>query len=125
MKTFIPHLKENGLSPQQWRVIRSLVENDGQSMSELSEACYLLKPSMSRIAQNLVSRNIIQKKRASIDQRESRIFLTKKGHKLFEEIEPGSERRYKKITDQFGSGKLELLYELLDDLVKSLDEKKD
>ena len=34
---------------------------------------------------------------------------------------PESEARYKHITEIFGYGKLELLYELLDELVDKLD----
>ncbi len=121
MKKFIPSLKEHGLSPQQWRVIRSLEQEDGLEISELSKRCYLLMPSMSRIVQNLETRELIMRRIVESDQRRSVLFITPKARKLFQEIAPKSIERYDHITNQFGKQKLELLYELLDDLVVSLN----
>ncbi|MFT6712546.1 MAG: hypothetical protein ACJATO_002937 [Arenicella sp.] len=41
---------------------------------------------------------------------------------MFKEIEPKSAERYEFITQQFGEEKLEQLYQLLEDLVVSLEE---
>ena len=49
MKKFLPSLRANNLSSQQWRVIRALREKDGQDLSELSARCFLLMPSLSHI----------------------------------------------------------------------------
>lgn len=122
MKTFIPTLKEHGMTPQQWRVIRALEQEDGLEISELSKRCFLLKPSMSRIAQNLESRGLIERRKVTNDQRKSAIYLTQEGYLLREQVAPRSLERYEFITEQFGYGKLELLYELLDDLVESLND---
>ena len=46
MKKFIPTLKKHDLSPQQWRVIRFLEQEDGLEMSELAERCFLMVPSL-------------------------------------------------------------------------------
>ena len=125
MKKFIPHLREYDLSPQQWRVLRVLFETDGLEMSVISERCYLLMPSLSRIIQNLEARKLISRRISEKDQRRSIISLTESGVKLVELIAPKSEERYAHITETFGYGKLELLYELLDELVVKLDESKD
>ena len=125
MKKFIPHLREYDLSPQQWRVLRILFETDGLEMSVISERCYLLMPSLSRIIQNLEARQLISRRISEKDQRRSIISLTDAGVKLVELIVPKSEERYAHITETFGYGKLELLYELLDELVVKLDESKD
>ena len=121
MKKFIPSLKEQGLSPQQWRVIRTLEQQNGLEISELAERCYLLMPSMSRIVQNLESRQLIERRSVASDQRKSALFITPKGLDLFQLIAPKSAERYGHITQEFGYGKLELLYQLLDELVVSLN----
>jgi CRISPR/Cas system CSM-associated protein Csm2 small subunit len=41
---------------------------------------------------------------------------------LFETLSPVNEARYAYITEKFGYGKLELLYELLEELVEKIDE---
>jgi len=122
MSKFIPSLKEHGLSAQQWRAIRSLDQEDGIEISELSKRCYLLKPSMSRIVQNLEGRELIERRSVATDQRRTALFLTQAGRDLVMQVAPKSEERYQFISHQFGNGKLELLQELLDDLVSAISE---
>lgn len=122
MKKFLPSLKEHNLSSQQWRVIRALEQTDGLELSALSERCYLLMPSLSRIIQNLEARKLVRREAVETDQRRSAIFLTEEGRGLFYLVAPHSVERYEFISEKFGPGKLELLYELLDELVEKIDE---
>lgn len=121
MRKFIPILRSHDLSPEQWRVIRALKLDGALEMAELSQRCFLLAPSMSRIAQNLVNREIVIRKSVANDQRRSKLELTKKGLMLFNEVAPESGEQYLKIKQAFGTEKLESLYELLNELVESLD----
>ena len=123
MKTFIPHLREHDLTPQQWRVLRALFETEGLELSEVSRRCYLLMPSLSRIVQNLEKRALIRRTVSESDQRRSIIALSEEGLVLVTKMMPESEARYQHITETFGYGKLELLGELLDELVEKLEEK--
>ncbi|MBT3833857.1 MAG: homoprotocatechuate degradation operon regulator HpaR [Gammaproteobacteria bacterium] len=123
MKKFIPSLRENGLSSQQWRVIRALNEEEGLDITELAHRCFLLMPSLSRIIQNLEKRKLVIRNQSSSDNRKSVISITAPGKKLFQKIAPKSVERYDLITEKFGYGKLELLYELLDELIEKIDEK--
>ena len=122
MRKFTPALREHGLSAQQWRVIRVLVEEDALDASELAERCALLLPSLSRILQNLHRRGLIDRQVDADDQRRTLISITPAGRELFATLSPLNEARYAYITEKFGYGKLELLYELLDELVAKLDE---
>jgi len=103
MSKFIPSLKEHGLSAQQWRAIRSLDQEDGIEISELSKRCYLLKPSMSRIVQNLEARKLIERRGVASDQRRTALFVTQAGRNLVAQVAPKSEERYQFISEQFGS----------------------
>lgn len=125
MKEFIPSLKEFGLTPQQWRVIRSLEQHGEQPLSTLAENCFLLMPSLSRIVQNLEAREFVRRKAVTGDQRSSMIVLSASGKELFKQIAPRSAERYERITERFGYGKLELLYELLEELVDRLDDEQE
>jgi homoprotocatechuate degradation regulator HpaR len=123
MKKFIPTLKEYNLTPQQWRVIRALEHESGLDISTLAERCHLLMPSLSRIINHLAKENIIERQVSDSDQRRSKILLTAQGLELFSKVAPKSVERYIEIEEKYGARKLELLYELLDDLVKTLEEK--
>lgn len=126
MRTFLPHLKANGLTAQQWRVLRALSdagENDGRGweMTRLAQTCYLLMPSVSRIIQHLERRSLITRQVSTADLRCTQIRLTSEGARLVEIMAPQSEERYAHITRVYGYGKLELLYELLDELTEKLN----
>jgi homoprotocatechuate degradation regulator HpaR len=120
MQEFIPHLRAHDLSAQQWRVLRALQEEDELDATEIAERCALLMPSLSRILQNLERRELISRATSARDQRRSLVSLTGNGRELFEKIAPLSEERYQTITEKFGYGKLELLYELLDELIEKI-----
>ncbi|MBB1274628.1 homoprotocatechuate degradation operon regulator HpaR [Psychromonas sp. SR45-3] len=122
MKKFIPSLKEHGLTPQQWRVIRALEHENGLDISTIAERCYLLMPSLSRIITFLVKEKLVERQASEHDQRRSKILLTDLGRELFAKIAPKSIERYIAIEEKFGVRKLELLYELLDDLIQTLEE---
>jgi len=122
MKKFSPALKAHGLSPQQWRVIRVLVEEEALDATEIAERAALLMPSLSRILQNLHKRGLLSRHMSDDDQRRAIISITDPGRALFETLSPINEARYAFITEKFGYGKLELLYELLDELVEKIDE---
>jgi len=122
MAEFIPALQEHGLSPQQWRTLRVLEQEDGLDMSEVAKRCHLLLPSLSRIIQNLEARDLISRQSVADDQRKNALFITKQGLALFAVIAPKSAERYQMITRQFGEEKLEQLYQLLEDLITTLEE---
>ena len=121
MRKFIPILRSHDLSPEQWRVIRALKLDGALELTELSRRCFLLAPSMSRIAQNLEKREIVIRKPVKSDQRRSELELSKKGETLFNEVAPESSDQYSIIKESFGTEKLESLYRLLNELVDSLD----
>lgn len=122
LKMFIPHLRAHGLSTQQWRVMRALAEADALDVSELADACSLLRPSVSRIIPNLEGRGIIRRKPCRQDSRRSLVSITQKGRRLIAQIAPESEARYDWIEARFGRDNLYQLYDLLHKLVESLDD---
>jgi len=122
LKMFIPHLRAHDLSTQQWRVMRALAEVDALDVSELAEACSLLRPSVSRIIPNLEGRGIIRRKACSQDSRRSLVSITQKGRRLIAQIAPESEARYDWIESRFGRHNLYELYDLLHKLVEALDD---
>ena len=125
MQEFTPHLREHGLSTQQWRVLRALEEEPSCDATEIARRCALLMPSLSRILQNLEARGLVSRVPAKDDLRRTLVSITEDGLALFEIIAPLQEDRYEQITERFGYGKLELLYELLDELIEKVGEKPD
>ncbi len=121
MSQFRPMLREHGVTEQQWRVLRALVDLVEVEVTELAKRSYILSPSLSRILQNLEERGLVKRLAVQSDQRRARISISEKGRRLFDAIAPYSEAHYDKIEAAFGKNKLSELHTLLRELATSLD----
>lgn len=122
MSRFRPMLRRNGLTEQQWRVIRALAEFGPIDAGELAQRSFLLAPSLTRILQFLETGNMIRRSADASDQRKSVVALSAKGRALFERIAPESERLYAQMEAAFGEDRLRALYELLADFYTTLEQ---
>ena len=86
----------------------------------ISKHCALLMPSLSRILKNLEARELVIRVPSAEDLRRTHIEISDRGRSLFKLIAPLQELRYESLTERFGYGKLELLYELLEELVEKV-----
>ena len=120
MARFRPMLRDHGLTEQQWRVIRALVDTGGADVGELARKSCLLAPSLTRILQHLESRSLIKRTQNSTDNRRAIISLTAGGRRLFNKIGPRLESLYRVIEDEFGMERLEALYTLLAEFYETL-----
>ena len=121
MARFRPLLRDHGLTEQQWRVIRALVDAGGADIGELARKSCLLAPSLTRILQYLESESLIKRTQNSADNRRVIISLTAKGRRLFNKIAPRLESLYKVIEDEFGIQRLEALYTMLAEFYETLE----
>ncbi|GLR86740.1 homoprotocatechuate degradation operon regulator HpaR [Bradyrhizobium iriomotense] len=120
MRQFRPSLRQNGLTEQQWRILRALAAIDAVEVTELARTAFLLGPSLSRILRDLEARHLIERKTAKEDQRRSMVSISEKGVKLMAVVAPTSEAIYAEITRRFGARKLTELQEMLGELEQCL-----
>lgn len=72
----------------EWRVIAHLAQNKNVSVREVHERVDMDKSKVSRAAATLESAGLIEKRIAGADKRLVELQLTRKGRKVFSEIEP-------------------------------------
>ncbi len=120
MRRFRPGLRKDGVTEQQWRVLRALSQSGALEVTELARATCLLAPSLSRILPDMESRQLISRKRAEGDLRRAVISLERKGLRLIANHATFSEAVYEDIARRFGVGRLEQLFVLLRELEDSL-----
>lgn len=118
MQQFRPHLREKGLSEQQWRVIRALAEAGSMDINALGEVCQIHPASLSRMLPNLERDGRIERRTDRDDQRYTIVSITAKGKALFQRIAKESEQIYASIERRIGSRELNTLYELLDKAIR-------
>ncbi len=118
MQQFRPHLRARGLSEQQWRVVRALVETGSMEINALREACQIHPASLSRMLPNLEKDGRIERRADRDDQRYTIVSITAKGRTLFERVAKESEEIYRAIERRIGSHDVKLLYDLLDKTIR-------
>lgn len=118
MVHFRPSLHEIGLTEQQWRIIRILSENEELESNQLADLSCILKPSLTGIINRMIEQNLIKKRKDLDDQRISLVSLTDQGKKCFAAQVIKMEEIYRHIQDQYGTEKMQQLFELLEDLRK-------
>lgn len=70
------------ITPEQWTVLSFLWRQDGVSQQKLCDATFKDKPSMTRLIDNLVKQNLVERKSTPTDRRSNLILLTAKGAEI-------------------------------------------
>jgi homoprotocatechuate degradation regulator HpaR len=124
MQRFRPSIYAHNLTDQQWRVIRALAEVDSLEIHALGKSCCIHPASLSRILPNLSKRGLISRRSNAADQRRAVISITPKGRALLEKTSPISGRVYAELARDIGPERLELAYQVLEEVVAALEAKK-
>lgn len=114
MHRFRPHLRQHGLTEQQWRILRALAERSEMEMLDLAVQCCIAPPSLSRTIPALVERGLVKRKVNPNDQRRMVVRLTPAGQALFKAMSQESERIYAGITQEVGDEQMARLYQVLE-----------
>ncbi len=118
MANFRPILGEHGLTEQQWRVIRALVEVNGLESKALAEQTLILQPSLTGIVDRLERDGLVERKKDRGDGRKTSVWMTRKAKRLYGRIIPLLEAEYNDMQDRFSKKKWELLYDSLFQLIQ-------
>ena len=86
----IKRFKQAGIdiTPEQWILLSSLYENDGQSQIDLANGSFKNAPTVSRIIDLLCNKGLTQRERFDGEKRRYKIVLTAKGKKIVERAFP-------------------------------------
>lgn len=109
-------LKKEGLTEQQWRVMRILNDHGPMIIAELTKLSCIHKASMSRIVASLESSGLLEKGQSADDARASVMALSKAGNSMMQRMVPIASRIYDGIIADLGVEKYRQLLTLLQDL---------
>lgn len=114
MARFRPILRAHGLTEQQWRILRALVDEDGLDATQLSDRTLISMPSLTRILRGMEAAELLARAASRDDNRRRPVHITIAGKALFRTIAPHSEAAYAGIESVLPDGTLESLYTALD-----------
>jgi len=123
MQRFRPMLHHHGVTEQQWRVIRALVESEATDIGALAEQCCILPASLSRIVDTLEEKKLVARRAHAADQRRVVVEVTGAGRRLFQAVAPHSEAHYREIAGLVGAERLDAFYAMLDEIINRLEAK--
>ncbi len=114
-----PHLREQGLSDQQWRVLRVLDAHsgDGLETGRIAREAQLLGPSLSGVLARMERDGLVVRQRDPADARRSVVLPTPQGRALVQALSAPIEAHYGHLETHLGQDKLAQLYDLLDELI--------
>jgi homoprotocatechuate degradation regulator HpaR len=110
---FRPVFQAQGVTEQQWRVLRTLSTATEVSVTALAKAVFLSGPSLSRILKDLLGRGLILRRANPADQRLGLISITPVGREVISAVAPGAYRAADEIQTLYGPERMERLQTLL------------
>jgi homoprotocatechuate degradation regulator HpaR len=117
---FRPLLHANGLTEQQWRVVRVLADMGALEPRQISELCQLSSPSLAGVLARMEEVGLVSRRRLEHDQRRVLVSLTSRSRTLAARMAPQIDAVYAKIDGDLGNEASKHLYEVLDEVVVKL-----
>jgi homoprotocatechuate degradation regulator HpaR len=116
-----PSLRQQGLSDQQWRVLRVLGEHAhdsaGVETGRVAKEAFLLGPSLTGVLARMESAGLIERQRCVQDARRTVVRATVQGLAKVEALSESIEAHYAWMEAQVGKPTLVNLYALLDQVI--------
>jgi homoprotocatechuate degradation regulator HpaR len=120
MAQFRPILNENGVTEQQWRILRALLTRGALEPRQLCEMCQISSPSIAGVLLRMEEAGLVDRERMADDQRRVRVSLTARSRQLGRRMIPAIEARYTRIEQHVGVETLQQAYDVLDALLVPL-----
>ncbi len=120
IRQFRPVLNAHGVTEQQWRVLRVLVERGPTEPRELVMLCGISSPSMAGMLARMDDLGWVARKPMAGDQRRVLVSTTARSRALAARIAPKVDAIYARIEAQLGTEFKRHLYGSLDRLIEDL-----
>ncbi len=117
MAYFRPLLNEFGLTEQQWRILREIVDRGPLEPRQLCEACSISSPSIVGMLVRLEETGLVRRARMAHDQRRVLVSLTPKARLVAKRLIPRIEQRYEALEASLGLRVMQDMYDAIDALL--------
>ena len=121
MAHFRAILTQHGLTEQQWRVLRALLDASPLEPRQICERCQLLSASATGVLARMEELGLVRRERMADDQRRVWVSITPKARALARRIAPLVDAQYAELEQRIGPALLTEVYDTLDRLLLRLD----
>lgn len=120
MAHFRPLLKGVGITEQQWRVLRALLERGPMEPRDIGDICRISSPSLAGVLARMDELGLVSRKGVAHDQRRVLVSPTAKSRGLARRLAPQIEATYASIRTCVGAEFIERFHASLDELIAAL-----
>ncbi len=114
---FRPILNAHGLTEQQWRILRALLEDGPLEPRQIVERCRISSPSLAGVLARMDDLGLVTRARLPHDARRLRVSLTERSQTLVTRMAPLIDATYQRIEAHIGHDFIERFYATLDELI--------
>ena len=113
-------LRAFGIQVETWRILETLDQTDGLTMSGLAEIVLMNPPAMTKLVDRMVADGLVQRQIGIEDQRRVTLILTDMGAELVLNVRLPASEQNDAILAQLGPEKVKLIHEALEILDQNL-----
>lgn len=113
-------LTAEGVSVEQWRILRALSDGRGHTMGDLAEAALMPHPTLTKAVDRLVESALVYRRQDEADRRRVAVYLADRGRDLVRRLDEQSVEHQGRIEAAYGVQRTERLMRELGRLVESL-----
>ncbi len=118
---FRPILAEHGVTEQQWRIIRALLEAQGAlEPRQIGRMCRISSPSLAGVLARMDELGLVHRQRVAQDQRRVMVTLSPRSRILAGRMAPQIEAMYTSLEAHIGADVVARFYASLDDMIQLL-----
>ena len=117
---FRPLLNANGITEQQWRIVRLLLDTGPLEPRQIGEHCNLSSPSLAGVLARMEHLGLVRRERLVSDQRRVIVSLTERSRLLAARMAPQIEAVYAHIETVLGRDFSQRLHRTLDEVISRL-----
>ena len=117
---FRPVLNAHGITEQQWRIVRALLDTPALEPREIGQICRISSPSLAGVLARMQQLGLVVRRRVAHDQRRVHVSLTARSRLLAARMAPQIEATYRRIEAQLGEDFTVRFREMLDRLLTTL-----
>ncbi len=117
---FRPILNAHGVTEQQWRIVRALLELGPLEPRQIGRICGISSPSLAGVLARMDDLGLVKRERLAEDQRRVKVSLTAKSRTLATAMAPQIEVIYAKLEQHIGPEFIAHFYATLDALIEML-----
>ena len=122
LSQFRPILNAHGLTEQQWRILRVLVEHGPMEPHQIGRRCCVSSPSLAGILARMEAQELVTRERLSHDQRRQRVSPTARARDLARRMAPQIAETYAAIESKLGPATMAALHVAMQGVLSGLDD---